>query len=62
LLVRKLLELMTKKLDLSDSKSDLFTGVKVYAVEIAGTVVFVVFIVVESIKAIIQLIGSIHKS
>ena len=39
------------------ANSDVFTKVKVYAVEIASTMVFVVFIVVESIKAILQLVG-----
>ena len=40
---------------------DVFTTVKLYAVEVAGTVVFVVFIVVEAIKAIKHLVASIQK-
>jgi hypothetical protein len=35
---------------------ELFTRIKVYAVEIAGTVVFVVFIGVEAVRAIRHLI------
>ena len=37
-------------------RPDLFTWVKLYAVEIAATVVFVVFVIVEARKAIRNLL------
>jgi len=40
---------------------NVFTWVKLYTVEIASTVVFVVFITVEAIRAIKHLIGSVRK-
>jgi hypothetical protein len=40
---------------------DVFTSIKLYAVEIAGTAIFVVFIAVETIKAIKHLIASIRR-
>jgi hypothetical protein len=39
----------------------IFGAIKLYAVEICGTIVFVVFVVVESIRAIRHLIGGIRN-
>jgi hypothetical protein len=59
--MRKLLELLARKEELSGLETPMSTRVKLWAVEIASTIVFVVFIAVESIKTIMQLIGSLQN-